>query len=352
MVKHPVVLPFVCLWLLVACGSGNQIHSQKTKAKIAAIGFYNVENLFDIYDDPNTLDEEFTPEGQKKWNADLYKDKLSRLATVLSELGTEYNPHGCAIIGLCEVENRQVLEDLVRHEKIQNRYYKIVHYDSPDNRGVDVALIFQSKYFTLLHSKAHVVPIWDGDSPKKTRDVLLVKGKLGDENLYVLVNHWPSRRGGEVQSEPWRISAALVNKKLCDSIMLADSEALIMVMGDLNDNPNNRSISEVLQARKSKQSLKQGEFFNPFYTNFVNGYGTIAHDDSWSLFDQILLSPNLVKADKNGYRYYKHEIYARAYMIETQGLYRDYPKRSFSGHIYNYGYSDHFPVCVYLVKQM
>lgn len=313
-----------------------------------AIGFYNLENLFDTLDDSLTVDEEFTPGGSKVWTEKLYKDKLERLSHVIHQMGVEDKSAALAVLGVCEIENRRVLEDLVNSEQIKNQYLKIVHHNSPDVRGVDVALLYQPKLFTVLKSQAIKVSLFENDStPKLTRDVLLVKGILGRQIVYILVNHWPSRRGGEA-SKPYRLIAANTVKQVTDSISRSDPDASIIIMGDFNDNPDDESLNTVLQAQSKLNNLKDGEFFNPFYKNYKGGEGSTSFDDAWNLFDQILLSKNLVtKFKSSSMKYQSHKVFKKSFMIEKYGHFKNNPKRTFSGDRYNYGYSDHFPVICY-----
>ncbi|MDQ3142484.1 MAG: hypothetical protein M3Q56_09600 [Bacteroidota bacterium] len=345
-----VVFSSFLLW--TACLSKtNSAYTQS--AQVAAIGFYNLENLFDTEDDPAILDEEFTPGGPKLWTEDKYRDKLQRLSSVISDFGKDFTADGVAILGVCEIENKRVLEDLVQSEKLKNKNYQIIHFNSKDPRGIDVALLYQSKYFTPIESKSITLNFLESDnSIRRSRDLLFVKGMLGDQLIFVTVNHWPSRRGGQQLTDPYRIQAAKFSKHLADSVLAIHPDAHFIVMGDLNDNPNNVSMVKGLQAKQHKDKLKKNEFYNPYYNNFIRGDGTTAYQDSWSLFDQIIFSENLLKAQKKKYYFYKHTIYKKDYMIEMEGHFKNYPKRTFSGDIYNFGYSDHFPVLIYLVREI
>ncbi|MCC6752638.1 MAG: hypothetical protein IT266_01500 [Saprospiraceae bacterium] len=311
-----------------------------------SVGFYNLENLFDIYDDPQIQDEEFTPGGEKNWTQDKYEDKLNRLAKVIRALDLELHDSPLAVLGVCEIENRKVLEDLVRHPALRHRAFKIAHLDSRDLRGIDVALVYDPIHFHLLSYTSHAVDLPSVHGAKRiTRDVFLVKGMLGKQRLFVTVNHWPSRRGGEHSTVPSRRAAAEVNRRLADSIRGIDPDALFIVMGDLNDNPVDASLREGLCSFFRVHEASDPCFFNPFYANFEKGLGSMAFEDSWGLFDQILLSSNLVKpVHDRRWGYEDHGIFRKPFMMETQGRYRNYPKRSFSGNVYNRGYSDHFPV--------
>ena len=327
--------------------------SQKQDYKVACVGFYNFENLFDTIDSPDTDDSEFLPNGLRKWTGEVYAEKLKNLARVISELGTDVTPDGPAILGVAEVENQLVLEDFVKQEKVAGRHYKIVHYESPDHRGIDVGLLYQPKYFEVTASQAVPLMIYDEKGERIfTRDILFVSGKLDGEPLHILVNHWPSRRGGEAATRPLRNAAAMICKNIKDSLMNLDPSAKVIVMGDLNDDPNSPSVKKVLAATASKDKVKEGGFFNPMEAFFDQGFGTMAYNDAWSLFDQIIISEGLTREKQNGYRYLKAQVYSKPYLIQKTGQFKGYPFRTFDFDNYIGGYSDHFPVCLFLVKRI
>ncbi len=328
------------------------LYSQKAQQyKVGCIGFYNLENLFDTEDDPIINDAEFLPTGAKNWTKELYMDKLGNLSRVISELGTELSPDGVSILGVAEIENRRVLEDLVSQPKLASRNYQIIHFDSPDQRGIDVGLIYQAKYFTPTTSKAVLMPIFSptGDTIK-TRDILFVSGLYDGEPLHILVNHWPSRRGGEAASQPFRNAAALICKNIADSLIQADPNAKILIMGDLNDDPTSPSVKKVLAVSYKKEETKKGGLFNPMYDFYKRGIGTLAYQDSWNLFDQIILSYGLINEKTGGFQFYNARVFNENYLFQKSGQYRGYPHRTFSGDTYIAGFSDHLPVFVYLVK--
>jgi len=344
MLKQPAIL-FVLLF------SFHLSIAQQQQYQVACVGFYNLENLFDTFDDPITNDEEFLPTGLRRWTTAVYQEKQRNLARVISELGTELTPDGVAILGVAEIENSLVLEDLVREPALADRNYQIVHYDSPDRRGVDVGLIYQPKYFTVTGSQAIPLMIYNEEGNRIfTRDILYVAGLFGGEPLHILVNHWPSRRGGEAASQPFRNAAALICKNVKDSLLQIDPGAKVIVMGDLNDDPTSPSVKKVLAAKNKKKDVKAGDFFNPMHDFFKNGIGTLAYRDAWSLFDQIILSEGLVQEDQSGYRFHKARVYNEKYLIQKTGQFKGYPYRTFDFDNYIAGYSDHFPVYVFLVK--
>jgi len=343
---------FLFLFLAFSISSFAQNKSSH-QGKIGIIGFYNLENLFDTEDDPNIRDEEFTPNGKRAWTPELYTEKLDHMARVISEIGTDVNPDGLAILGVSEIENRRVLEDLVRRPALEKRHYQIVHYDSPDERGIDVGLLYNPKYFVVTHSKTYPVMLFNGNGERDfTRDVLLVSGIFDGEPLHIMVNHWPSRSGGEKASQHKRAAAAKVCKSLADSILQIDPYAKIMIMGDLNDDPNSPSVKNVLQTKYDARKTKKGELFNPWQDIHRRGFGTSAYRDSWNLFDQIILSKGLISNKTEGYHFYKANIFNKKYLIQSKGRYKGYPHRTFSGDNYIHGYSDHFPVYVYLLKKI
>ena len=339
------------LFLLQALCLCIVVHAQ-TKYKVVNVAFYNLENLFDTLHTAGKNDYEFLPGGQKKYTGAVYLDKLRNLSSVLRDIGTDLSPDGPAIIGVSEVENKSVLEDLVKQEAIRSRQYQIVHYESPDARGIDVGLLYNPKYFIVETSrpvKVTLPPEADGTS-HATRDVLLVKGKLDGETYYILVNHWPSRLGGAA-SAPSRLAAANVCRAAIDSIYALEPNANIMAMGDLNDNPDNVSVTRGLKAVGKADKLKEGDLFNPWAEFYNKGIGTLAYQDAWALFDQIVISQQVLsKTPANHFRFYKASIFKREDMIQTSGRYKGYPKRTYNFDNYMSGFSDHFPTYISLIK--
>lgn len=321
--------------------------------KVLTIAFYNVENLFDYENDPLIFDDDYTPDGKNNWTKEIYEAKIANIARVISEIGADQSGTSPALIGLCEIENRRVLEDLVNHKHLLKDDYGIVHFDSPDRRGIDVALLYKKKLFTPINYVAKELLIYDDvDTSKRvyTRDQLLVSGMLDGEKISVIVNHWPSRRGGEERSRPKRISAAKLNKKIIDSLFSEDPYSKIITMGDFNDDPINPSIKRTLKAKGRNKDLKLKEFYNPMEALYKKGQGTLAYRDNWNLFDQIIISTELTIKDYSSYRFYKAGIFNKNYLINQRGRYKGYPFRSFSGG-FTGGYSDHFPVYIYLIKE-
>ena len=304
----------------------------KLPAQSIIVGFYNCENFYDTTDQLKVIDEDFTPNSQKNYNSKAYAIKSNHLAKVIYGMGKMDNSNGIAIMGLVEIENKWVLEKLITEPMLQKYHYKYLHFDSKDQRGVDVALIYNPSYFEPYQYKPYSLTDAEHFNDYATRDILYVKGRLDGEWVHILVNHWPSRRGGAFLSNSKRIWAASICKKIMDRVAIIDPQAKFIVMGDFNDNPNNVSIKSL-------------ELLNPFYTLFKNGYGSIAFRDSWSLFDQILLSKHWA-ASNNSLTHYKPIIYTTPDMIETQSKYQGYPKRTYDGDRFRGGYSDHFPVAL------
>lgn len=341
------------IFLLISTNSLFAQSTVKHKYKIACIGFYNLENFFDTINDPLINDEEFLPTGSKLYTGKVYLDKLNNLSEVISQLGMDETPDGVAILGVAEVENISVLEDLVAQPKIKNRNYKIVHYDSPDARGIDVGLIYNPTYFKVISSEPLNVPLKNPDgTPYATRDVLWVYGLFNGEPLHVFVNHWPSRRGGEEASAPARALAAGVAKAKMDSIIAIYPDAKIALMGDLNDDPLSPSVTQVIKAKGDSTKVRRGEMFNPWTNYYRKGIGTLAYNDAWNLFDQIMITPAFLKQDQKGFFFQKAVIFNRPYLVQKSGRYKGYPMRTYDFDIYMRGYSDHFPVYIVLMKKM
>ncbi|MEH6763519.1 MAG: endonuclease/exonuclease/phosphatase family protein [Aequorivita antarctica] len=321
--------------------------------KINTIAFYNLENLFDYEDDPLIFDDDRTPEGKDHWTKEIYEAKLVNMAKVISEIGEDITSTSPALIGVSEIENRRVLEDLLNQKPLVNKDYGIVHFDSPDRRGIDVALLYQKRLFTPTNYKAYELIIYDDQDRSKrvyTRDQLLVSGMLDGEKINIIVNHWPSRSGGEERSRPKRIKAAELNKHIMDSLFSEDPYAKIITMGDLNDDPVSPSIKDVLKSKSERQDMKVKELYNPMENMYKKGFGTLAYRDAWNLFDQIIISTELTKKDYSSYRFYKAGIFNKNYLTTPRGQYKGYPFRSFVNG-YTGGYSDHFPVYIYLIKE-
>jgi len=345
---------FYFVFAILLIGNTQTASGQKDNYKVAAVGFYNFENLFDTADDPEKNDAEFLPEGDRAWTEKFYNEKLNNLAKVVSDIGVDLSPDGLAILGVSEVENRKVLEDFVKTEKVKDRNYQIIHYESPDKRGIDCALLYQEKYFKVESSRAIPLYIYSKKSNYRvyTRDVLLVSGDFDGERMHVMVNHWPSRSGGEKKSAPRRIAGGKLVRSVMDSIEAVEPNAKIIVMGDFNDDPINKSVRQALKAKKTKKEAEISGTYNAMWELYSKGFGTLAYRDAWSLFDQIILTKPLIEKDQDGYFHHKSMIYNERYLVTKNGQYKGYPFRTFAGSLYAGGYSDHYPVYIYLIKKI
>ncbi|MCU4176939.1 endonuclease/exonuclease/phosphatase family protein [Carboxylicivirga sp. N1Y90] len=339
------------LFVSIIALSGLGANGQTYKAGIVA--FYNLENLFDTIDTPDVRDTEFTPEGSNKWTGERYWRKISMMADVISDIGADEGIGAPAVVGLCEMENRMVIEDLVNDPKLKPYNYQIVHYDSPDERGVDVCMIYQPKYFQVTNSKSLPLIIYKEEVDERlyTRDQLLVSGIFDGEPMHFIVNHWPSRSGGEMRSRPMRNEAAKLSRSIIDSIQAKDKKAKVILMGDLNDDPINESVAVHLNAVGDKDELGKENLFNTMDVLYRNGIGTLAYRDKWNLFDQIIVTPSLVGKKYSSYQFKSAHIYNRKKLLVPDGRYKGYPYRTYVGRTsYRGGYSDHFPVYIILIK--
>lgn len=345
--------------------------AQSKKYKIHTVAFYNFENLYDTVDDVFTNDDEWTPNGAQHWTMEKYQQKLKNLARVLSEIGTPENSNAPTLIGGAEIENREVLEDLIKESKLQSLDLGIIHFDSPDKRGIDVALLYQKKYFRPtsysnipliiykkeISKKEEEIEILDDEIEVKkenknrvfTRDQLLVSGFLENEEIHIIVNHWPSRSGGEKATSMFREAAGKLNRRIIDSLQQINPQAKVLTMGDFNDGPFNKSIKSGLGAKGTKIEVAEFGVFNPFEELVNKGLGTIAYRDSWNVFDQIIMTESLVKSDFLTFNFWKAGIYNKPYLIQNSGQYKGYPLRNT---LTQAGFSDHLPVYVYLIKEV
>ncbi|MCR5394577.1 MAG: endonuclease/exonuclease/phosphatase family protein [Bacteroidales bacterium] len=350
----------------------------KSNARLAAyaVGFYNLENLFDTIHAEGKNDYDFLPDGSYKWNSVKYNAKLKNMARVLSEMGTDKIKAGAAVIGVSEVENRQVLLDLLQQESISQRGYRVLHVDSPDRRGVDCALLYNPRFFTLQDS-LYVLYIYPNDStgrdplgfvqdPKTnqittlplygdtahiTRGFLVGIGEMAGEQVAVIVNHWPSRGAQSIARE----RAAHQVYALKEALLKRYPGIKIIIEGDLNDDPNNKSVVDELKAVSEVKKVRDAHsLYNPWYNMLYKvGQGTLMYKGKWNLFDQIILSGNLINGDDySTLTYRSHEIFLRDYLIQQDGRYKGSPLRTTAGGTWLNGYSDHLPTIVYLVKKM
>jgi hypothetical protein len=324
------------------------------QVRAGLIAFYNLENLFDTIDTPGVLDEEFTPGGPNKWTGSRYLEKLDNMALAISRIGEDDGwSGGPAVLGVAEIENRQVLEDLAAHPLLKESNYQIVHYDSPDLRGVDVALMYRPRFFRVTGSASPSLALTDeSGEPVFTRDQLVVSGVFDGEPMHFIVCHWPSRSGGEVTSRPRRNAAAALSRRLVDSLMAEDSNAKVFVMGDLNDDPVDESLQKYLRASGKPDRLRNGELYNAMFPLFRKGVGSLYYRDGMNLFDQIIMTPSLLGNDYSSYKLAQARVFNSTFLVQKDGQYKGYPLRSFVGTVWQGGYSDHFPVYVIIVRKV
>jgi hypothetical protein len=347
-----------------------QTQSQPKKYKIHTVAFYNFENLYDTVNDEFTNDDEWTPNGAQHWTTEKYQQKLKNLARVISEIGMPENSNAPTLIGGAEIENRGVLEDLIKEPKLLPLDLGIIHFDSPDKRGIDVALLYQKKYFRPISFSNIPLIIYKKEIPKEeeqlevsddeievkkeiknrvfTRDQLLVSGFLEGEEIHIIVNHWPSRSGGEKATAIFREAAGKLNRKIIDSLQQLNPRAKVLTMGDFNDGPFNKSIKMGLGAKGIKADVAEFGVFNPFEGLANKGMGTIAFRDSWNIFDQIIMTESFLNNDFSTFNFWKAGIFKTPYLIQTSGQYKGYPLRNT---LTEAGFSDHFPIYIYLIKE-
>lgn len=338
--------------LIILLLFAHRTKGQNDKYVIRTIGFYNVENLFDTIDDPEKIDEAYTPSGKNHYSHHDYVQKIKNTAKVISEIGSDRN-RGPVLLGLAEIENFNVLHDLIQTDALRSKQYQIIHHDSPDRRGIDVALLYQIKFFSPIETKVIELRLWNEKGERiYTRDILYIKGILDDEKIHVLVNHWPSRRGGKSRSDPKRMKAAYLIKQQTDQIFMEDPHAKIFILGDFNDDPMDKSILSGLLLQSDIEKQSDAGFVNPMKRMHKKGMNTLAYRDGLNLFDQIIFSNSLSRMayETTGYTFYRAGIYNPSYLITKHGKYKGYPLRSFVNNNYSGGYSDHFPVYVELIK--
>lgn len=381
-------LALVCVVFTSSRPASDAQQSQKRYA-LYGVAFYNLENLFDTIHAPGKNDYEFLPEGSYHWNGLKYKSKLANMSKVLSQICTDRIPAGPAIMGISECENRHVLEDLLKQPSLQGRGWRILHFESQDRRGVEAAMFYNPRFFTLEDSlyvpyiyptedkpndrlgftqdddgTIHVLPLY-GDTTRITRGFMVGIGRLAGERLAVIVNHWPSRGA----TSPARERAAWQVRQLCDALYKRyNGDVKMIIMGDLNDDPDNLSMTENMKCKFEASKLEgPADFFNPwYYTLRKKGQGTLMYQGKWNLFDQILVSGNLVDKNYNlkkpqgvgqldlsgGLTFLQHAIFMRDYLFQQEGKYKGTPLRTTAAGVWLNGYSDHLPTQVYLVKTL
>lgn len=338
----------LALMMLFAVMFTAQAQNQK-RYEVYSVGFYNLENLFDTIHDNGKNDYEFLPDGTNKWGTLKYTNKLKNMATVLNEMATDVSPVGMAAVGVSEIENSRVLADLVNHEILAPRGWDFVHIEGPDRRGVDCGLLYNPKLFKPINSKLAPYTTVDNDTTYKTRGFLIVSGEMGGEVVHIIVNHWPSRYA----KSPARERAGVLVRQLKDSIMAEMPETKVLIMGDMNDDPDDKSMKTCLGAVRDKEDIKAStDLYNPWWNILrKKGLGTLKYKGKWNLFDQVVLSGNLIGTDRSTLKLYKTEIFSRSYMFQQEGRYKGNTKRTHAGGVWLNGYSDHLPVITYLIKE-
>jgi len=307
-----------------------------------SIAFYNLENLFDTENNKFTLDKDFTSDSDLEWNHERYRRKIENLSKVISKIGVKNSKLPPVFLGVSEVENKTCLSDLINSKKLLPYTYDFVHYDSPDERGIDVAFLYQKKYFELTYSDTYTLFLTDDKNNRDyTRDILLISGKLFDEEVFIIINHWPSRTKGINISDDKRVSAAKLVRKIVMDLQNENEDPHIIIMGDFNDEPNSNSI---------KNYLMSDDFFNPMLALKQEKRGSVKYHGKWYMFDQIILSKSFVSGRPKGMKFIKADIYDAYFLQEKFGKRKGAPKRTYIGKWHQGGYSDHFPVFVNFKK--
>lgn len=349
---------------------------QQKRYALYGVAFYNLENLFDTIHDVGKNDYEYLPTGTQKWGKMKYETKLHNMSRVLSELCTDKLPMGAAVIGVSEIENSNVLDDLLKQPSLAKRGYKYVDIPSYDRRGVECAFFYNPKFFSLeryfavqynygptgkvddpmlgftidTQGKVQAIDSLQGDTTYITRPFLVMEGRLAGEKMFFIVNHWPSRAAGDEvrQRAGWQV------RQLKDALLKSDPGAKIIIMGDMNDDPGNKSMTEQLGCKSEPSKIKSTEdMYNPWYnTLYKVGQGTLLYNGKWNLFDQIVMSGNLVGNDRSTLKYYQHAIFMRDYLFQQEGKYKGSPLRTHAGGVWLNGYSDHLPTQIYLIKEV
>lgn len=336
----------IAISLLLFISTAN--YSQEKKYALYSVAFYNLENLFDTIHDVGKNDYEYLPNGKNKWNSMKYEAKLKNMSEILAQLSTDKLPIGPTVIGVSEIENRRVLEDLLKQPALSDRGYEIIHYEGPDRRGVDCAFFYNPKHFQLTASKLATYVPTDNDTIYKTRGFLIASGILADEKVHFIVNHWPSRAA----ASPARERAGEQVRALKDSLLNEDPNSKVVIMGDMNDDPMDKSMAISLGAKRKVEDTTAHDLYNPWWDTLKKGMGTLMYDGKWNLFDQIVFTGNLLGKDRSNLKYYKNEIFRKDYMFQTEGKYKGNPKRTHAGGVWLNGYSDHLPTIIYLIKEV
>lgn len=353
---------------------GTAVHQQKRYA-LYGVAFYNLENLFDTLHDAGKNDFEYLPSGTMKWGKMKYEAKLHNMSRVLSELCTEKLPMGAAVIGVSEIENSNVLDDLLKQPALAKRGYKYVDVPSYDRRGIECAFFYNPRFFQMERyfcvqynygpsgkyddpmlgfytdeqGKVQAYDHLQGDTTYITRGFLVMEGRMAGEKMFFIVNHWPSRAAGDEvrQRAGWQVC------QLKNALQKSEPNAKVIIMGDMNDDPGNKSMTERLGCKSEMKQVTDEDMYNPWYnTLYKVGQGTLQYNGKWNLFDQIVLSGNMVGKDRSTLKYYQHAIFIAPYLFQQEGKYKGNPLRTHAGGVWLNGYSDHLPTQVYLIKEV
>lgn len=343
--KRLLLIPLLAM--LTALGVSAQ--SDPKQPLVYGVAFYNLENLFDTINNNGSYDLEFSPKGSRQWNGEKYWSKINNLAYCISHMVTKNTPMGPAIIGVSEIENKGVLDDLVRAKDIRQWRLQVVHHDSPDRRGVDVGLLYNPRLFKVIDVTNTTLRI-PGYESFRTRDQMCVTGILGGDTISVIVNHWPSRLGGQERSSYLREAAAELSKHIADSLWRIRPNQGVIIMGDLNDDPQDKSCAVALGAKKDQKDVGPHGFFNPWWRVLDKGIGTLAYKSQWNLFDQIIVSGTLLKHNDAALQYSSCKVNNFDFLFDTEGQRKGYPKRTYASGAWLNGYSDHFPTIIFLHK--
>lgn len=333
-------------------------NAQTSETYVRCVAFYNLENLFDTLHDEGKNDYEYLPDGGMKWTPLKYEHKIKNMAHAISQIGTDEDPRGAMMVGVAEVENLRCLTDLANELKNHNRNYEPILIEGPDRRGVDVGFLYNPEMFKVTNTHGYELNAHYADGGQvRSRLQLVISGYiLGNgrpEKMHVIVCHWPSRYGGELKSRATRDTAAMLCKSICDSIYRVEPRAKIVVMGDLNDDPFNHSCAEVMEARKTREEVKEQGFFNTMWLKLDQGIGSLAYQGSWNLFDQIFISEPLMneKLESGKWVYWKSQIFNKPFLTVQEGKDKGTPLRTHKGGVWQNGYGDHYPTMIYLIKK-
>ena len=350
--KKLILAIILCICLIIpSAAQRNSREGSKRQFAVYGVAFYNLENLFDTINSNGTYDLEYSPRGSRQWDGRKYWAKINNMATAISNMTTQTTPNGPAIIGVSEIENKSVLDDLVKADPIKRWMLQVVHHDSPDRRGVDVGLLYNPRMFRVLDVTNHLLSI--PDNPKfRTRDQMCVTGILGGDTVSVIVNHWPSRLGGQEQSSYLREAAAALSRHIADSLWAIRPNQGVIVMGDLNDDPMDTSCAVTLGAVRNERDAKLHGFYNPWWKLLDSGIGTLAYKGQWNLFDQIIVSGTLLKDNRpDGLHYWKCQVNNFEFLRDNAGTRQGYPLRTFASGVWLNGYSDHYPTEIFLIRE-